>query len=81
MFLVELADEMLSEQRNILLAIPQRRQVNRKHGQAVVEVVPNFSFAQSVAGFLVRGRNHTDVELEFLFAAEPADFSVFQNAE
>ena len=41
MFAAGLSDEAIDQERNIVFAVTQRRQVQRQNSQAVVEVLPN----------------------------------------
>ena len=81
MLLVELANEMLSQQRNVFLSIAHRRQVNRKYREPVIEVFAEPPLLNRLARLLIRGGQHPHVKFKFLFAAKSSDLSVFQNAQ
>src|SRR5262249_10239488 len=81
MLFVELTDEVLRQQRNVFLAIAQRRQMNGEYSKAIVEVLAQAALLNGLPRLLIGGGNDANIEFEFLLAAEPADLTVFQNAQ
>ena len=81
MLLVELADEMLRQKRDVFLTIAKRRQVDGKDREPVVQVFAKPAFLNCSARLLIRCGDDANIEFEFLFAAKPTNPSVFQYAE
>ena len=78
---VEFSDEVLNQKRNVVRPVAKRGKRNRNHVQPVEEIFAKLSFFDSSHRIAVRGRNHTDIELEFVIAAMPAHAPVTENAE
>src|SRR5579871_4176935 len=55
---VHIAQQMLHEQRQILLAIAQWRQINVKDVQPKVEVLPKLALRNRLLGILIRRREY-----------------------
>src|SRR4051794_19887677 len=72
---------MFHEHRNILAALTQRRDVNRYHVQAVVEVLLKTSIAHHLAEVPVRCRNHAHVDSLRPLRAERFELTLLQNAQ
>src|SRR5215831_3458219 len=81
MFSVEFTDEVLSQQWNVFLAFAQGRQNNRKNGQAIVEVLAEFSVGNRIPWFLVCSRNDAYVKGDFLLSSQSTHFSIFENTQ
>ena len=72
---------MLDQQRQIVLVLAQRRQVNVKHVQPEIEILAQMPVGDGLLGILVRGRQHAHVHRRFHLAAEPPDFVILENAQ
>ena len=59
--LVQLREEMLGEQLGIVLALAQRRQVDREHGQPVQQVLAQLAFADRLLRIAVGGGDDAHV--------------------
>src|SRR5262249_28268553 len=59
MLFVELAYEMLSQQRNVFLSVPHRRQMNRKYSQPVIEIFAQPPVLNCLPRLLIRGGQHS----------------------
>ena len=66
--------EILHEKRNILRTIPQGRQIQRQHRQAVVEVLAKQVRFHEFRQVFVRGRDDADVDLDRMSASDSFDF-------
>src|SRR5690606_7557400 len=73
LLLREPAQELLRQEPHIAFAISQRRQVYRTDSQTMVQIVAQRPVPQRLLDVLVRRRDHTDVDLYFLLAAQPAE--------
>ena len=69
------------QRRNVLPTFPQRRQVQRKHIEAIVQVPAELSLAHPLGQIAVRGRKNADVEMNAVAAAEAFHVLVFQHAQ
>ena len=79
-FGVEL-EEMRGEQRDILLAVAQRRQVERDDVEAVEEVFAEAALFDGLLQVDVGGGDDADVDLDFVGAAEMHEAAVLQHAQ
>ena len=61
--------------------LAQRRQMDVENVQAEIEVLAQMPIGDGLFGIFVGGGDHADVHGRFHFAAEAADFVVFQNAQ
>ena len=69
----ELPDEAPDQERDVLPALPQRRQVDVEDVEPVVEVVAELAQRHRVPEGPVGGRDHPDVHLDRLDAAHPEE--------
>src|SRR5438132_7966471 len=81
MLLVELTDEVLSEQRDVFFAVAQRRQVHDENRQSIEKIFAQPAFTDCGPWILICSRDNSDVEFKFLFAAEAPYFSIFKHAQ
>ncbi len=77
----QLVHEMVGQKRNVLLALAQRRNVQRHHVQAVVEVFAERALLERRAQILVGGGDHAHVDVPRHVAAQPLEFALLQNAQ
>src|SRR5262249_21385894 len=66
---------------NVLLAVAERRQLQREDAQAVVEVLAKRLLAHGPEQVAVAGRQDTHVHLDRGGAADPVDRPLLQHAE
>ena len=78
---VDIAQHMLDQQRDVVLAFAQRRQMNVEYVQAEIEILAQLALCYSLLGLLIRRGKHAHVHRRFHLAAEPAHFMVLQHAE
>src|SRR5260370_7144400 len=67
----EAGHQEVYEQRHVPLAVAQRRQGDRKHIQAVKQVLAEFPLADGLRKIAIRGRNHADIALDCVRSAAP----------
>jgi hypothetical protein len=80
-FLGKLRHEMLDQQRQIALAIAQRRQLDGHHKQPVVEVLAEFALLHHLLQIAVGGRDQTHIRLHRLLPAHPLKFTLLEHAQ
>jgi hypothetical protein len=73
--------EMLDEQRDVLDALPQRRQSDWEHAEPEVEVLAQRFVGNRLARIAVRGGDQARVDALFLLAADGQDHALLQNAQ
>src|SRR5712664_266309 len=78
---VHVAQNMLDEPWNIVLMLTQRRQVDVKHIQPEIKILPQMAAADGLLGFFVCRRKNAHVHRCFTLASKPPHFAVFQNAQ
>jgi hypothetical protein len=78
---VELVEEPLDEERHVLAAVPQRRQLDREDVQPVVEILAQLARAHRVPRVLVGRGDDADVHRLFLASAEPAEAPLLEHAQ
>ncbi len=64
-------EKVLHQQRNVLAAVPQRRDDDRKYVQPVIQVLPENLFGHRRLQVLVGGRHDADVRLDLGGASHP----------
>ena len=74
-------DEVLDQQRNVLAALGQPRQVDRDHLQPVVQVAAERAGRDRVFQVAVGGRQDAHVDLNRLVRADAGDLAAFQHAQ
>src|SRR5579859_1846949 len=78
---VDVAQDVLDKKRNIVFVLTERRQVNVKDVQAEVEVLAQLAVADGLLGIFIGRGDDANVDGSFGFAAEAADFAVFENTQ
>ena len=66
---------------DLLAMVPQRRHVDIKNIQSVVEIVAQFAVRNRIFRNFVGRRKHSHINTGFDFAAQPPQFSVFKNPQ
>jgi hypothetical protein len=69
------------QQRDVALALPQRRQAHRDDVEAIVEVLAKQPLLDALAQVHVGGGHHPHVHLDRAGAAEPFDLAFLQRAQ
>jgi hypothetical protein len=77
----EVRNKMLGEQADIVSAFAQRRQVDRDHVEAIVEILAKLAFANRLFNVAVRRGDYTDVYRNVVDPAHPAKRPLFQEAQ
>ena len=78
---IEIAQNVLDQQGEIFLAIAQGRQMNVKHVQAEIEILPKLAVRNSLLGIFIGGREHAHVHRRFGLAAQAPDLAVLEHAQ
>ena len=76
-----LLDEVVDERRDVLLALAQRRELDRDDVQPVEEVLAEASLLDGAPQVDVGGRHDPDVHLDGLDAAEPHELALLHHAQ
>ena len=76
-----LSDEVADEQRNVLAALPQRRDRDGENSQAVVEVAAKLAVGNHLFQVAIRGRDEAHVDRNRARAAQPFEFFFLQSAQ
>src|SRR6185503_14016628 len=77
----DLPQEVLDEQRNVLAALAQRRQMNVDDVEAVVEVLAERALDHQILEILMRGRDHARIDLDRLRAADGPHLLLLKDAQ
>src|SRR6267143_4114397 len=77
----DLVEEMTDKGGDVLLAVTQRRQVDRDDVDAVEQVLAEYPFLDQGAQAAIRGRDDPDVDADCLLATHGTDFSLLQRAQ
>ncbi len=72
---------MADEQRDVLLALAQRRQVDGDDIQAIKQVFAEAAVLDLLLELLVGGGQHADIDVDRRVVADASDFFLLQNAE
>ncbi len=67
--------------RNVLLALAQRRNIQRHHIQPVIEILAKCPLLQRRAQIHVGGGDHPHVDVPDFIAAQPLELALLQNAQ
>ncbi len=78
---VELGEERLHQQRQVVLAQAERRQLDGEHVQPVVQVLAQLAVLDGVGRVHVGRRNHADVHRLLVAPAEAAERPLLQDAQ
>src|SRR5215831_6293554 len=77
----ELSNEVFSLLRNIVRPSPERRHLDRDDVQPIVQIFPKTMLANLRREIVVRGRNHANINMNGVFAADPLELSALQRAQ
>ena len=72
---------MLHEQRNVVAAFAQRRQLHRDHVQPVEEILAKRSVGDHPREIRVRGGDDADVDLDRVRVADALELALLQHAQ
>ena len=76
-----LLQEVRGQKRDVLRARPQRRDLDREHGEAVEQIVQEGAFTQRRLQIAVRGRNHPDVDRDGGRAPDAPDLAFLEHPQ
>ena len=74
-------DEILHQERDVLLPIPERGELDTKHIQPEIEIPPELPHLHQPAKFLVGGGDDPDVHTNRLLPSDPVELPLFQNPQ
>ena len=77
----QLLDEVGDQQRDVLAAIAQRRQVERDDVETVEEILAQDALGDGAPDVAVRGGDEADVDLDVAGVAHPTDLPLLDGAE
>src|SRR5215469_8065788 len=72
---------MIHQQRNVFLALPQRRQVNCDDIQAIEKILTELAFAHQLSQIDVGGGDDPYVNLQLLHAAQVHELAILQHPQ
>ena len=78
---IEFLNEVGNQQFEVLKSLAQRRNRDLENVKSVVQVLPQFPAFESFLNRAISGGDHTNVDLDAFFAANPSDLVLFQNAK
>ena len=77
----QLVDEVVGQERNVLLALAQRRNVERHHVEPVIKIFAKGALLQRGAQILVGGGDHAHVDVARHVAAQALELALLQDAQ
>jgi hypothetical protein len=77
----EALHEVVDQDRHVVLALAQRREVDRQHVQPVHQVLAELAFRDDLGEVLVRGREDAHVDVHRLAAADRPELALLQEAQ
>ena len=80
-FLVDELNEVVDQQRDVFLALPQRRHIEGDHVETIVEIVPEGPFLDHSADVLVGGRHHPCAQRDLFPAPDPLEFTGLEDPQ
>ena len=72
---------MIEQEMNVFLPLPQRRQRNRNHIQAMIKILAETPFANEVEQLHVAGGDDANVNLDRIRPAQPHEFAFLDHAQ
>ncbi|OPZ59375.1 MAG: hypothetical protein BWY87_01038 [Deltaproteobacteria bacterium ADurb.Bin510] len=79
--LVEQRQEVLKQQRDVLAALPERRQGELDHLEPVIEILAKFALSDHLAQVAVGGRDHAGANLDGRAVADAFKLAFLQHAQ
>src|SRR5688572_26464414 len=76
-----LVHEVMDEQRDVFGTLAQRRQVHRKHVDAVVEVLTKAAALDELIEIAIRGGDDANVDAAILIVADAPELLALQDAQ
>src|SRR5712671_7580811 len=76
-----LIGEVVNQKRNVITAIAQRRDVNRKHVQTIVKVAPKLFFGDQLGEAGIRRRQQANIDALCASAAQAFKFLLLQDSQ
>src|SRR5258708_17849633 len=77
----ETINEEFDQHRDVLLAFAQRRNLNRKHVEAIEEVAAKCAGSNSILQVTIGGSNHPHISSNEPIAPDPLKFTLLQNPQ
>ena len=72
---------MIGEQQDVRFALAQRRHEDREHVEPVEQILPERAATDRRLEILVGGRDHPDVDFQWLGAAKPLEFPLLEDPQ
>ena len=76
-----LREEVAHDERDVLLALAQRRHVDRHHREAEVEILAELALLHLALQVLLGRRDDADVDLDGAVAADAPDLALLEHAQ
>jgi len=77
----EFREKALGQQVEVLHAVPQGAQLDRKDGKSIIEIFPKIMLLDTAAKVRVGRGNHASIYAKRIAAAQPLDFPLFQKPQ
>ncbi len=78
---VHVGKQRVYQLRNIFFVVAQRRHVDVKNVQPVIEIAAQFALGHGLFGYFVCGSQYSNIDRRLYFAAQAAKLAVFQHAQ
>src|SRR5437868_13301949 len=72
---------MIDQQRNVLHAVAQRRQIHADYIEPIIKVLAEPAFLYELLQIDIGGSNNANIDLHFLDSTQMHEFSVLKNAQ
>src|SRR6266446_7750525 len=76
-----LIGEVVNQKRNVITAISQRRDINRKHVQTIVKITSELFFGDQLGDVGIRGRQYANIDALSASTAQALKFLLLQNSQ
>ena len=79
--MVHLIQKHLSDRKDVLLSLRQRRKLNRKDTESVIQILAEGSLRNHLLQIAVGRTDDPDIHMDVLNPADTADIMAFQHAK
>ena len=77
----EFFEKPLRQKRHVVGAVPQRRQAQLEHLQAIVQILPQLALLDGLLNVAIRGGDDADIYRERLFSAQAHEGTRLENSQ
>src|SRR5437763_10679276 len=76
-----LFDEVIDQYRHIAASFSQRRNINRQHVKAIVQVLTKAFFFDHVKQIAISGRHDANIDIDLFYSADSPDLFLLKCTE